>query len=357
VKFIVRAGELAEALALAGRVIPKTPSLAVYAGVRLTVKAGSLAVAGSAEGDTTVTVTVPVADSADGDAVLLPKPITTFLSTLRASTEVTVTGGDAPQIIVAAAGGSPYTFRVLEATFPAAPTSKHDVRSADFTLLSAAVAAVKDCAKKNKIVQLVSEETGLRLHATDGIRLTRALLPAAGFGPFSGLLPLAVVEQIADADITEVAVDRRGRMFTATRPKVSIVTRLVEEMFPIVDSVLAATPEFFTDVPLQQLRDALARLASVAEDKRPLIVALAGDELILSMSSVNLGAGAERIELSGPVTGEVTFGVNLEFLVAAAAAHSGAAVTLGWTHATQPLFMRSAEPLEITNVVMPVKLT
>ena len=183
-----------------------------------------------------------------------------------------------------------------------------------------------------------------------------AHLPEAGFGPFSGLLPLTVLEQIAESPVTEVQVDRRGRVLTAAGERVGVVTRLVDEMFPSVDTVLASVPAHYVDVPTAALREALARLGSVAEEKRPLVVEIAGDEVVLRMDSVNLGSGVERIELATPAPAEVTFGVNMDFLVAAVATHAGPCVIVGWTAPEMPIFLKSDAPLAVTNVVMPVKL-
>ena len=116
-----------------------------------------------------------------------------------------------------------------------------------------------------------------------------------------------VLEQLAEANATEVHLDRRGRVFAASGPKISIGTRLVDETFPDVDSVLSGTPVYRTEVPASACRGALARLASVSEDKRPLVVSVAGDELRLEVDSINLSAGDDRgvgdagMGWSGPV--------------------------------------------------------
>lgn len=117
-----------------------------------------------------------------------------------------------------------------------------------------------------------------------------------------------VLEQLAEANATEVHLDRRGRVFAASGPKISIGTRLVDEMFPHVDSVLSGTPVYRTEVPASACRGALARLASVSEDKRPLVVSVAGDELRREVDSINLSAGDDgerhRFELGIRVQSE-----------------------------------------------------
>lgn len=355
-KFTTHAGDLADALSLAGRVIPRTPSLSVFSGVHLVVKGDQLAVTGSDEGETTVTVTLEVTDAQAGTAVLHPKPLGSFLQTISAKTVVTVSSDDQTKVTVHAAGGNPYTFRAMDQTFPATATGKPEKRLVDLAQLSAAVAAVRDCARKSKVVQLVSDETGLRLHATDGLRLARAHLSAAGFGPFSGLVPLGVLEQIAESPITEMQIHPRGRILGAAGDRVSIVARLIDEMFPAVDTVLSSTPAHHVTVPTAALKGALARLSSVAEEKQAVTVSVSGDEVVLSMESVNVGSGVERIELDVPSDVEVTFGVNMDFLAAAVATHTGGSVVLGWTAPVQPIFLTSTSPIGVTSVIMPVKL-
>lgn len=356
-KFSARAGDLTDALSTVVPVIPKAPSLSVFSGVKLAVRAGQLTVTGSSEGETTVTVTVPVTDAAAGAVVLLPGPIAAYLGTLPARSDVTVSAGDPTKVEVVAGGGNPYTFRAMDATFPVSAASSADTTAADLSRLHGAVAAVKDCAKANKVVQLISDDTGIRLHATDGVRLARAHLPEAGFGPFSGLLPLDVTERLANTAVTSMGVDRRGRVLTAASDTTTIVTRLLDEAFPTVDTVLAAVPPYTVDVDTAALRAALARLRSVAETKRPVVVCVAGDELTLQVDSINIGSGAERIELETPAAAEVRFGVNLDYLASAAASHSSTTVTLGWSGPSAAVFLTSTEPLAVTNVVMPVRLT
>lgn len=354
-KFTTHAGDLHAALTLANRVIPKSPSLSVFSGVLLQVKGGRLEVTGSAEGETTVTVTVTVTGAEPGSAVLLPKPLVVYLHTLPATATVTVRAEADTKVTVTADGGNPYTFRSMDATFPVAASGKSDRRTADLSRLSAAVPVIRSSSKDTGIVQLVSDDEGLRLHATDGLRLSRAHLPEGGFGPFSGLLRLPVLEQIAEANPTELRIDRAGRVMTASSESVTIVTRLVESMFPPVDTILDHEPPQHATVIGADLTGALARLASVRDDKHPLIVTVGGDELELRMNSVNVGSGIETIALEQPASAEFTCGLNMDYLAAAVASHPAGPLRLSWSSPTQPIFLVSADPFPVTTVVMPVK--
>lgn len=356
-KFTTRAGDLHAALTLANRVIPKAPSLSVFSGVLLQVKGGRLEVTGSAEQETTVTVTVAATGTSSGSVVLLPKPLVVYLHTLPAGTAVTVSAEADTKVTVTAEGANPYSFRALDATFPVAPAGRSDQREANLARLSAAVAVVKPISKDTGLVQLVSDEHGLRLHATDGLRLARAHLPEGGFGPFSGLLRLPVLEQVAEANPTQLRVDRAGRVLTASSASVSIVTRLVEDMFPAVDTILDHEPPQQVSLDSRSLVGALSRLAAVRDDREPLVVTISGDELELRMDSVNVGSGVETIELEQPASSEITFGVNMDYLTASVAAHAGGPLRLAWSSPTQPVFITSTEPFPVTTVVMPVRIS
>jgi DNA polymerase III sliding clamp (beta) subunit (PCNA family) len=355
-KFTTAAGDLYDALTLARRVIPKTPTLSVFSGVHLVVSGQHLSVTGSAEQETTVVARVPVAGAKPGSAVLLPKPIADYLHTLPVSTPIEVSAPDQTKVVVHAEGGNPYTFRAMDSTFPKTATGSGQARSANLTRLAAAVAAVREAAKKNKLVQLVSDETGLALHATDNLRLTRAHLPEAGFGPFNGLVPLGVLELVAEVPVTEVLVEARGRVLTLRGEKVTVTTRLVDDVFPDFNSILANTPAHTATVNAGDVRQALTRLASVTEERRPLLVTLAADEMVLQMDSANLGSGVERLELTHPATGEVTLALNMDFLTPAVNAHAGGQVTFAWFNPEQPVFLSSAQPLAVTNVIAPMRL-
>jgi DNA polymerase III sliding clamp (beta) subunit (PCNA family) len=220
-----------------------------------------------------------------------------------------------------------------------------------------ALTAVAASAGKDKLCQVVSGDHGLHLHTTDNYRLTRAALPEAGFGPFSGLLRIGVLEQIARAHASAVQVDPRGRVIAAYGERVTIVTRLVDERFPSVGTILDAVPPYSTALPSADLRQKLARLAAVTEAGRPLRVEVDGDRMLLDMdSSVNLGAGDEHVALTAPVAVPLTFGVNLDYLARAADSLPAEQLTLSWEASDRPIFLSVTDPLPITSVIMPIKL-
>lgn len=354
-KFTTRAADLRDALDRVSKVVPKLPTQAVYAGVRLRVRDGELTVTGSDEGTTTITVKVPVTDTAAGDRVLLPKPLIAFLATLAPTTPVAFTASSAPELTVQAAGAAPYTFRLMEATFANTSVPSAQVFDADLTQIATAVKAVKACASVVNVVQIVSTPDEVRLHATDGKRVARASLPGVSFGTYTGLLALSDIERVAETLATQVALDKRGRVFTASNDTTTVIARQVEQPFPPVNSALDDRPPFQTQIPGAKVMRALTRLAAVS-DKRPLIVSIAGDQLTLSTDSASVGSGRENVELDVPSRYEATFALFLDYFRDAIAAHPTGDLTLGWGEPQRPVFVTSAGPIPVITVVMPLNM-
>lgn len=352
-KFTVPAGQLRNAVDRVLKVIPSSPSQVVYSAARLNVTDDTLTVTGSDEGEVTISVTVPVTDTASGNKLLLPRPLGAYLATLRPSTPVTVTAPAGPELQVTTADGSPYTFRLMEATFPNTSVPDDLTFDTDLSRLDAAVRAVKDTAAMNQIVQVVSTDSGVLLQATDGLRVARATVHEAHFGQFSGLLPLNVLGRMADSPMTTVAYDKRGRTITTSNDTVQVVARLVDDQFPNVSSILDDPPPHQVPIPPGPVLRALTRLSAVS-DHRPVVVQLTGDRMRLSTNSGTVGSGAEDIDLDTPAPVEFTFGVNLGYFRDALVAHVSDAVTLGWGQPDRPVFLSSTGPLSVVTVVMPV---
>ena len=97
--------------------------------------------------------------------------------------------------------------------------------------------------------------------------------------------------------------------------------------------------------------------STVASAGRPVLVSIAGDELSLSLDDVQVGSGAETLELVNATNAEVTFGVNLTYLSDAVAAHPSTEVEIGWTAPDKAVFISSREDdMPVTIVVMPVRM-
>lgn len=361
-KCTVSAPALAEALASASQVIPRTPTLVAYSAAQLVVDGDTLTVSAS-DGDTTVLRRTTVQQAHDGSVLLVPKPLQRWLAAQKKATQVSLTAENPTELVVAVPGNAPYTFRTMAATLPASAPVVPVAPPVDLTGLGEAAAAVHGSAdslsssSKEPVVQLMSGPFGLRLNTTDRFRVTRATIPAGGVDPFTVLVPWKVVELAAKLTPTNVCADTSTRMLTFYGPTSQVSTRLIDQPFPPVDKVVDAKPGYQIAVPAPMLVAALERLACVAEPGRPLMVGIDGDEVVLSMVAVNVGSGREVMTLPTPAPTAVTFGVNLDFFSQAVHSAGSASMTLGWTSPRSPVVISSPAPLDVVSVVMPVAVT
>lgn len=354
-RFSTTAGALRDALTTARHATPAIPSLVAYSGALLLVKGERLSVIGS-DGETTISAVVAVSGATDGQILLPPKPLGAWLATLAADAVVEVEAGDGVDVEVRAGKSAPYRFRPLAATFPLPAAPKSAPRAVDLSRLGAGLAAVRtSVAKEAPGVQLVSSAEGLILHSTDNYRLSRSMLPEAGFGEFTGLVSLSVLDRVARHQVSEVSVDARARTLRFGGPEVVISTRLLGTPFPAVEAVLGATPPFQVGVEVEGLRTALSRLAAIAEAS-PLRCRLDDSVLVLSVENTDLGSGSEEVPLTSAVAAPFEFAVKLAYLVDAVHSHDTDEVVLGWSGSMAALYLNSVSPLPVTSVVMPVRL-
>lgn len=355
ISFTTTAGEFRDALTTARHAVPNTPALVAYSGVLLSVRSGQLAVIGS-DGETTIAAHLTPSQASDGQVLILPKPLGAFLATLPATSVVEVSQTDGGDIEVSRPVGTPYRFRPVAATFPLPQPPRTAPVKVDFTRLGDALASVRSAtARENPGVQLVSTVASLTLNTTDNYRLARAELGEAGFGEFTGVLSLGVLERIARVEITSVAVDAKAKALRFAGPRVTVSARQLATPFPMVDKVLEAELPGAVRFRSEDLAGALARLAAVAEIE-PLRCRLEHDRWTLDVANADLGSGHEEIELRTNAPTPFEFGVSLQYLADAVAAHGADEVSLEFSTPLQPLFLRSSEPFAVTTVVMPVRV-
>lgn len=352
-RFRTSVSALKDALGTVRPVIPANPSLLAYSGVHLEVTDEALVVTGS-DGDVTLSARVKVGDPETGRLLLPPKPLASYLGSLNGSLSINVEVEDG-DLLVTPDGLEPYRFRPLAATFPAAPSPGGEPRQVDLSQLSAALAVLKPAVPRDTLaVQLVSTEDDLTLHATDTYRLTRVAMPGAGFGSYTGVVPFTVLERAAKADADAVAVDSKARMLAFRSPTVSVVARQLAIPFPAVDTVLSSMPPDFVEFVPSDLRGALERIASVAEQSAVSVV-LDGGEMRLTASTAEVGQGAESVSLSRQSAAPFTVLVRAAFLQDAVASTAASTAALHFSGPLQPLFVRLDGDLDVLNVVMPVR--
>jgi len=355
-KFETTAGQLRHLLGLARQVIATTPTLMAYSGAQFVVDGDILQVIGS-DGETTVSANGKVTSAEAGTVLVLPKPLATYLGTLGADTVLHVmTSEPGDELLVGPAGSSPYRFRTLASTFPQTPYPQGETREVDFSGLAAAVTSVRGaCSRENPVLQVLSDGEDLILHSTDNYRLARASVAGGGFGTFSGVLGLQLLERVAKMDVRAVTVDAGHRLIGFSSPQARIVTRVLAVPFPAVDAVLSARPKTHTSLPAAALLEACGRLASVS-DTAPVECIIDSSGLRLEVNNADLGAGRETVTLvEDPDRQPIEFMVRLGYLSDAVQAAGSEVVDLHYSGPVQPLFLTPSGNDRVITVVMPVR--
>ena len=352
-RFTVSATALSDALSQVQRVTPARPALMAYSAVSLVASGSTVELTGS-DGELTIRVALPITPESDGGSLVQPRPLSQWLQTVG-DVVLAVFDDGSGDLVVTAPGAAPYRFRTVAATFPQTPRLTGKPQTVDLTHLPQALAAVRAAVDRDhKVVQLVSAGSQLRINATDSYRLCQAVLDGAGFGDFSGMVPLAILDQISP-DTDTVVVDTAGRMIEWRSAHITYTARLAAVAFPAVDSVLSVLPEHKVALPTAALRTALGRLATIV-DQEPLRCQLTHDTVTLSVASSPLGSGSESIPLAAGPSIPFEFGVNLTYLAEALANQGDGPVTLSYSGATQALFFVSTGAVSVTAAVMPVRL-
>lgn len=361
-KFTASADALHTAISRASAVTPQRgAALVAYTGVLLEIKDNQLQVTGS-DGEVTVTMTVEVSDSTAGSALVVPKRLTRWLGALEKSSQVCFETVGTSEVKAIPEGGQEYRFRTLVASFPASPPPSKNSTPVDLSGLKEAVSAVKDAADEvlggtgAQAVQLVGRDSSLLLHATDRLRLSRAVLPAAGVPDFTALVEVKALEMAERLGSTSMFSDPRGKVLDFYGPDHRITVRTLEAEFPPVDVILEAAPAYSVKVRRQQLRSCLERLACVSDDTAPLVLEIDGREVTLKAESASVGGGQETIEALSPAPSMVELGVNLGYLLSAVSSASTDTLEIGWSSPVMPLFISSAGHPQVTAVVMPIRL-
>jgi DNA polymerase III sliding clamp (beta) subunit (PCNA family) len=331
-----------------------TPSLLAYTGIQIVVEGDILQVIGS-DGETTIAANNSVDCERTGSTLVLPRPLATFLGTLPADMLLHVSTTDhGDELLVMSAGSA--RFRTLATTYPQTPLPQGMTREVDFTGLGQAVAAVRTAASRdNPVLQIVSSEDDLVLHSTDNYRLVRAEIPGGGFGSFTGVLSLSLMERLAKMDIRAVTIDGSNRLISFSSPQARIVTRVLAVTFPAVESVLSSRPTGAVTLPSQSLLDACSRLASVS-DTAPVRCSLHSSGLTLDVTNADLGSGNETVALPEDSNRTpIEFLVRLGYLSDAVSAADAFETDLFYSGPHQPLYFSPTGTERVTTVVMPVR--
>lgn len=347
--FTATVKDLRRALDQARRALSANPPLAAYTGVLVQVSGKHVLVSGS-DGETTVTAKLECDVADEGRALVVPTPLAAYLD--KAGGEgARVWLDDEGDVRVSVDGKEAYRFRQLSVTFPSPSLERQGLHPAGLADLADGLSRVRHAA--DGVVQLRSDDSSLTLVSTDKYRIAQVELSGAGFGSFSGVVPLLSLDHLAREDIDHIGIDSRGRVLRAKGPEVFVSARLVDEPFPDVAAIVDGPCRHQVTVKAPELCAALDRLYTVAA-RRPVKLEVATGSLTVSAANVELGAGREQVPVRGSVEPFSCF-LNTAYLREAALAHRDADVVLGWNGDGQPIHLRSDDPHKVRAVVMPVR--
>jgi DNA polymerase III sliding clamp (beta) subunit (PCNA family) len=350
----VTAGSIRDALNRARQIIPSTPALLAYSGVFLQTSGDESLRLTASDGDSTMTIALAVEVAASGQVLVAPRPLLGLLASIPASTMVELALAENGDVVVSGEGINPYSFRPLSATFPIPTTPASGIHPERLAMLADALMLVRAAAGRDTpVIQVISDGDLLVLHATDGFRLARVALAGAGFGTFSGVLGLQVVDRAARMNPSQVTVDLKARTLAFRSDSVVLTTRMLATPFPAVETVLLNTPAAVTSCVASDVAASLSRLSAIAE-QGTIALEFTGSELHLRASAAEVGAGHEIIALRTPVPSTFQLQLRAPYLADAVAAFGDGDVSIAYSGALQPLFL-SGGTLPVTHVVMPVR--
>ncbi|MGY0466844.1 DNA polymerase III subunit beta [Kitasatospora sp. cg17-2] len=326
------AGPFADAVAHAARALPTRPPVPVLAGILLRTGEDGLHLAAfDYEVCSTTRVDAEIAD--DGTALVSGRLLSDIAKTLPKSAEVDLELSGARLILTA--GSARFTLPTLPVEeYPALPAAPDSVLTVEGDALADAVAqAVVAAGTDHSLpaltgVQMMLEGSRLTLAATDRYRFAvreltvrpTGTLPAAepvrkarkkgeeDAGPTAQeldaaartvLVPAKFLAEAARALAGEhpVSIGWSDGQITLSTPGRTTGTRLLEAEFPKFRNLFptAEDAELTITVPVEEALAAVKRVALVASDKRPIRLAVDGDQLLVEAGDGDDARATDRI--------------------------------------------------------------
>ncbi|MFD9592019.1 DNA polymerase III subunit beta [Kitasatospora sp. NPDC059973] len=326
------AGPFADAVAHAARALPARPPVPVLAGILLRTDTDGLHLAAfDYEACATVRADAEIAD--DGTALVSGRLLNDICKTLPKSAEVDLELSGARLLLTA--GSARFTLPTLPVEeYPALPAAPDVVLTVEGDALADAVAQAAVAAGTDDSlpvltgVQMVLDGSILTLAATDRYRFAvrdltvspTGTLPAAkptrkarkkgeeDTGPTAEELDAAARTVLVPAKfLTEAAKALAGEhpvsvgwsdgQLTLSTPGRTLGTRLLEGEFPKGRALFphAADADLTVTVPVEEALAAIRRVALVASDKRPIRLAVDGDQLLVEAGDGDDARAADRI--------------------------------------------------------------
>jgi DNA polymerase-3 subunit beta len=363
VKFRCEREILADALTTAGRAATsRSGTLPVLSGLRLDVSDGQLTVTGT-DLELTIRLSVPVHSDKDGSAVVPARLVADIVRSLPAGAVDIAIGDDDMSI---SAGRSQFSVRPLSLSdYPAQVEPTADPVTLTSSQVGEALRQVVRAASTDDArpvltgVLIASEESGLKMVATDSYRLAVRDLPQSSIlsagqkvlVPGRALVELQRVLS-ADAELS-VRLGAREAVFEAGGTR--LTTRLIEGEYPNYRNLLPSSYPNQLTVGRDALLEALRRVKILAQDSTPVRLGLGADTLQLTAITQDVGNAHEEIDASYTGT-EMTVAFNPDYLASGVDAVEGDEVTLSTLDPMKPAVLRGVGHDDYLYLLMPVRV-
>lgn len=358
---------LVEALSAAGRAVStRNTSLPALSGLHLRASGGELVVTGT-DLDLTLQVTTQAAITEEGECVVPARLITDIVRSLpEGSVVIEVEGSEAS----VGSGKSHFVVRTLEAEeFPQIAKTDDVTATLPASELADALRQVVRAASADDArpvltgVLLISEQSGMRLVATDSYRLAvRDFVDASLFQNDSEsksvLIPSKALGELTRllSGTTEVRVALKDKEIVFLIDGVCLRSRLIEGQFPDYRPLIPSNYPNRLLIDRDSLLEAVRRVKLLVRDTTTSVrLQLKPDGIELTVASQE---GQAQEEVEAKYEGEnVRVGFNPTYLIDGLEALPAGDVLIEILDAMKPVTLKSSEKDDYLYLLMPVRVS
>jgi DNA polymerase III subunit beta len=367
VKFRCERDVLVEALAAAGRAVPRGASQPILQGVHVELSAtgDQLVLTGH---DRELTVSVTVQDGIQGDepgVAVIPARLASDVVKALPAGGVEISTDENQATITA--GRSEFSLRVFPAEdYPRPSQPEGEPVTLNAGALAAGLKQVIPAASTDEArpiltgVLIAAEGDGLRLVATDSYRLAVRDLPgqtALAEGQ-SVLVPSRALNELTKVlgSAEELTLRLGEREASFETGEVRLTTVLIEGDFPPYRGLIPTSQPNRLTVGREALLEGVRRVKLLAREATPVRLVMSEDGVELVAVTQDVGQAHETIDAKFEGT-ELTAAFNPDYLIQGVEVMPGDEVTIETVDPLKPAVARSAEHPEFLYLVMPVRVS
>jgi DNA polymerase-3 subunit beta len=236
-----------------------------------------------------------------------------------------------------------------------------EMKCADLTALveqSAFAASAKEQRPVLTGLNLRAENGLLVATATDSARLARKQVAIDSDVKFSCNVParniLDIVHLFENAEKVTLAISDKKILFDFD--STIVTSRLIPGDYPVTDSIIPATFNFFLEANAQELLSAMGRVRVLSVDSEPVVkLTMQEDEVEVSAKSDANGSGLEKIS-TFQFTGErLAVSFNSQFVIDAIRAVKSDDVTICFIGEMKPFVVKNPKDDSVIELITPMR--